>query len=65
MPNFTGQRDQGVRPFQSGSQRVFIQINPMPTNPILDYGLTELGQITFATPDPEQTLLHHLDYQHP
>lgn len=57
MPNFLGQRDQGIRPFQAGSQRIYIHINPKPTSPILDYGLTQLGQITFATPDPEQILI--------
>lgn len=57
MPSFSGQRDKGIRPFQSGTQRVYIHIDPKPTQPILDYGLTELGQITFATPDPEQILV--------
>jgi len=57
MPSFSGQRDQGIRPFQSGQQRIYIQINPKPTSEIMDYGLTELGQITFATPEPEQILV--------
>lgn len=57
MPNFLGQRDQGIRPFQAGNQRIYIHIDPKPNSPILDYGLTELGQITFATPDPEQILV--------
>ena len=57
MPLFLGQRDQGVLPFSAGSQRLYIHINPSPVSPILDYGLTEFGGITFATPDPEQILV--------
>ncbi len=57
MPEFQGQREQGIRPFQSGQQRVYIHVDPKPTSAILDYGLTELGQVTFATPDPEQILV--------
>lgn len=54
MPSFLGQRDQGIRPFTSGMQRVYIHINPKPTQAILDYGLTQLGEVPFASPEPEQ-----------
>lgn len=57
MPDYLGQRDTGIRPFQAGSQRIYIHIDPKPTQPILDYGLTEWGGVTFATPDPEQILV--------